>query len=253
VIHLGDVYYSGLETEDKRRFLDLWPVTDRQRESVFSWSLNGNHDMYSGGFGYFDTLLGDPRFAAQRDQHGAATSYFHLRSPSWDFLGLDTAWDSNVVSTGQQAALADPQGPFVATVGGQSDRKLVLLSHHQLVSVFDHDDIGPTLTGKLGPVLDTNRVTAWWWGHEHRAITYDPAGGVRYPRCLGNGGVPVEPDPAPAPGSQPVMTWRSVRTVEEDGQQRTRFGFAVLDLSPEEIAVAYVDDDGVTSHTETIT
>ena len=27
VLHLGDVYYSGLETEDQRRFLDLWPVT----------------------------------------------------------------------------------------------------------------------------------------------------------------------------------------------------------------------------------
>ena len=30
VLHLGDVYYSGFESEDKKRFLDLWPVTPAQ-------------------------------------------------------------------------------------------------------------------------------------------------------------------------------------------------------------------------------
>ena len=51
--------------------LDLWPVTaDQAGAGVTSWSLNGNHDMYSGGFGYFQTLLADPRFAAQRSPDG---------------------------------------------------------------------------------------------------------------------------------------------------------------------------------------
>ena len=31
-----------------------------------SWALNGNHDMYSGGWGYFDHLLADERFSRQR-------------------------------------------------------------------------------------------------------------------------------------------------------------------------------------------
>ncbi len=63
VIHLGDTYYSGLEEEYTHRFLPLWPV---QRDSrARSWSLNGNHDMYAGGHGYFDTLLRDPRFNLQ--------------------------------------------------------------------------------------------------------------------------------------------------------------------------------------------
>ena len=55
------------------------------------------------------------------------------------------------------------------------------------------------------------------------------------------------------PRSQPAITWRSTRTVREEGQDRTRFGFAVLDLHPDRIEVAYVDDDGHTPHTETIT
>lgn len=253
VLHLGDVYYSGLETEDRHRFLDLWPVTQEQAGAgVMSWSLNGNHDMYSGGFGYFGTLLADPRFRGQRSPDGRTTSFFRLRSPSWDFVGLDTAWDSDVTSAGQIAVLQDPQARFVADVAGGSSRKVVLFSHHQLVSFYDKADIGGTLPAKLAPVLDSGRVTAWWWGHEHRAITYQAAAGVRFPRCLGNGSVPVQPDPSPPAGSSPVITWHSTRAVREDGQERTRFGFAVLDLRPERIDVAYVDDDGYTAHTETV-
>lgn len=254
VLHLGDVYYSGLETEDQRRFLDLWPVTQEQSDAgVTSWSLNGNHDMYSGGFGYFGTLLRDPRFRDQRSPDGKPTSFFRLRSPSWDFIGIDTSWDSDVTSAGKVAVLQDPQGRYVTAVAAESSRKLVLFSHHQLVSVYDKPDIGSTLSAKLAQVLNGNRITAWWWGHEHRAITYEAAGGVRHPRCLGNGGVPVLPDAAPPAGSKPAITWHSTRTVREDSQERTRFSFAVLDLQPDRIEVEYVDDDGHTPHTETIT
>lgn len=254
VLHLGDVYYSGLETEDQQRFLDLWPVSQEQADAgVTSWSLNGNHDMYSGGFGYFGILLQDPRFKGQRSPDGRPTSFFRLRSPFWDFVGLDTAWDTDVTSAGQVAVLQDPQGRYVTDVAARSLRKLVLFSHHQLVSVYDKSDLGTTLPAELAPVLDRNRVTAWWWGHEHRAITYEAVGGVSYPRCLGNGGVPILPDAAPPAGSTPPITWRSTRTVREDGQVRARFGFAVLDLQPDRIQVAYVDDDGHTAHAETIT
>ena len=254
VLHLGDVYYSGLETEDRQLFLDLWPVTREQADAgVTSWSLNGNHDMYSGGFGYFGTLLGDPRFRRQRSPDGKPASFFRLRSPSWDFIGLDTAWDSDVTSAGQGAALQDPQAGYVAAAAAGSSRKLVLFSHHQLVSVYDTSDPGRVLQAKLAPVLSGNRVTAWWWGHEHRAITYEAAAGVRYPRCLGNGGVPVLPVADPPAGRTPRITWHSTRTVREDGQDRTRFGFAVLDLQPGRIEVAYVDDDGHIPHSETIT
>ena len=253
VIHLGDVYYSGLPSEDQRRFLDCWPVTAEQaRAGVTSWSLNGNHDMYSGGFGYFGTVLADPRFRHQWSADGKATSFFRLRSPSWDFIGLDTSWDTDVVSTGQIAVLQDPQGGYVADTTAASERRLVLFSHHQLVSYYDKADIGTTLPAKLAPVLNAGRVTAWWWGHEHRAVTYGDAGGVHYPRCLGNGGVPVQPSPDPAAGGIPAVTWHSTRTVRADGQRWTRFGFAVLDLQPDRIEAAYVDDDGHVAHTETL-
>ena len=113
------------------------------------------------------------------------------------------AWDTDVTSAGQVGVLQDPQDSYVAAVAGESSRQLVLFSHHQLVSYYDKADLGSTLPAKLAPVLNANRVTAWWWGHEHRAITYEAGGGIRYPRCLGNGGVPVLPDPAPQPAASP--------------------------------------------------
>jgi len=253
VIHLGDVYYSGLPSEDQRRFLACWPVTaDHAGSGVTSWSLNGNHDMYSGGFGYFETLLADPRFAAQHSPDGQPTSFFRLTSPSWDFFGLDTSWDRDVMSTGAVAVLEDPQAAYVAKVASESKRKMVLLSHHQLTSAYDKRDLGPELGSKLAPVLAGNRVTAWWWGHEHRAMAYKPFGGVQYPRCLGNGGVPVLRDPAMTEEVRQVADWESRRYIWSGLRRWTRFGFAVLDLEGERIDVRYRDDDGKQTRQETI-
>ncbi len=253
VIHLGDVYYSGLPSEVELHVLAYWPVTpDQAKSGVTSWSLNGNHDMYSGGFGYYQTLLGDPRFGAQHSPDGAATSFFRLSAPSWDFVALDTSWDTDVLSTGAVGVLQDPQAQFAASVAAESGRKLVLLSHHQLVTSYDPSDLGPLLPGKLGPVLRDNRVTAWWWGHEHRCMGFRPARGVQFPRCLGHGGVPVlQPhapgDPIPAPGK-----WEMRGFLEAGGDHWARFGFAVLDLNGGRIDVRYRDDTGAEVWTEVI-
>jgi hypothetical protein len=129
---------------------------------------------------------------------------------------------------------------------------MVLFSHHQLVSAYDREDIGPELTDKLGPVLNSRRVTAWWWGHEHRSMAFKPAGGVQFPRCLGHGGVPVlqehaEHDPIPEPG-----LWEDRGVDEKDGQPWAKFGFAVLDLNGPQIDVRYIDQGGVVVRTERI-
>jgi hypothetical protein len=193
VIHLGDVSYSGLPSEIRQHVLACWPVTPEQaRAGVTSWSLNGNHDMYSGGFGYFETLLGDPRFAYQHFRPTARRPALPARRAIVDFVGLDTSWDTDVMSKGASGVLEDPQAGFVAEIARETPgRKLVLLSHHQLMSAYERDDLGPVLPAKLGPVLDSGRVAAWWWGHEHRCMGFEAAHGVRFPRCPGHGGVPV--------------------------------------------------------------
>src|SRR5260370_23263746 len=100
--------------------------------------------------------------------------------------------------------------------------------------------------------MESSLVREGWWGREQRVITYEAEGGGRVTWCLGHGSVPVLPAPDPLPGRRPAITWHSTRTVREGGQHRTRFGFAVLDLQPDRIETAYVDDDGHVAHTETI-
>jgi hypothetical protein len=251
VIHLGDVYYSGLPGEYRQHALAYWPVTtDQARAGVTSWSLNGNHDMYSGGFGYFETLLGDPRFARQRSPDGRATSFFRLTSPSWEFVGLDTAWDSNVLTEGAVGVLRDPQADFVNSVATASRRKLGLLSHHQYVSAYDTADIGPELGAKLEPVLRDGRVTAWLWGHEHRCMGFNSTGGVAFPRCLGHGGVPVLQEHAADALIPPPGAWEYREYLVSENQRWARFGFAVLDLNGDRITVRYRNEEGTEVRTE---
>ncbi len=255
VIHLGDVYYSGDPEEIKRRVLvdGLWPVTtDQAGQGVTSWSLNGNHDMYGGGWGYFDTLLRDERFASQRSPDGEPTSFFRIRTPSWDLIGLDTSWSAEVLSKGLRAELADPQASVLAGWAAESHRKIMLLSHHQFVSSFDLGDIGTVLTHKLEPLLQADRIAAWLWGHEHRCMGFKEAHGLdgaAFMRCIGHGGVPIPATGAglniPSPGRWQIPSAGDPTGVfQEHEASWNRFGFAVLDLAGPQGSICYRDDQG---------
>jgi hypothetical protein len=226
VIHLGDVYYSGWKREYDRNFLAYWPVAPG--EPVSSWSLNGNHDMYSGGHAYFGHLLQDPRFA----EHDGS-SWFSLENDDWQLLGLDTAYDDH--------ALKDPQGAWVAEkLRSNPDRRTVLLSHHQLFSAYGSD--GPKLRDKLRDPLDSGRIDAWFWGHEHRCVLYeDGYQNVGKARLIGHGGVPVyahhEPIASPA-------RYQLTRSFATGWEEWALMGFAVVELSGRHANVRYLDEWG---------
>lgn len=196
VMHLGDVYYSGTKGEVEERFLQLWP-TDA---GTLNRALNGNHEMYSGGFGYFQLIL--PAFKQ-------SCSYFALQNAQWLLVGLDTAYVDHDIDTTQVAWLN-----LILQQADLTKRKLVLFSHHQPFSRLDHQ--GPKLQKALKHLLDDRVITAWYWGHEHQCVLYDKhdTWGF-YGRCLGNGGIPearkAEVESAPADGTYPGAggcTWR---------------------------------------------
>jgi Calcineurin-like phosphoesterase len=243
VIHLGDVYYSGWAREYEKRLLDPWPVDPADAGAIRSWTLNGNHDMYSGGESYYGTALADPRFAAQQ-----RCSYFRLYNDEWDILGLDTSYEDG--------GLQDPQGKWIKEVrnGGQHDkrRKLMLLSHHQLFSAYQ--DGMPKLRSKLTPLLEREGgVDAWFWGHEHRCLRYEKSHEhVQYACCIGNGGVPEymprdENDPIKPPGA-----WELRKRKRKLLQPWGAFAFVVLDFKGEEVTARYIDEDGDNFCTETV-
>ncbi|HEX8742162.1 MAG TPA: metallophosphoesterase [Thermoleophilaceae bacterium] len=252
-IHLGDVYYAGEKSEYDKRVLtpDTWPVRLDEADAIPSWALNGNHDMYSGGWAFFDHQLADPRFRRQRTPDGKGTSWFELTGPEWHVVGLDSAWNDHPLLHSQWGDLERPQGERVVEIVTAPDaRKLLLLSHHQLFSAYDPKGVGPTIERELKPALDSGRVRAWFWGHEHRCMTYEEDHeGVGFGRCAGHAGVPVTthpPDaPVPAPG-----TWEYRGQFESHGHAWARFGFVVLDLDGPVIHVSYVDEKGSVDRTE---
>ena len=170
MLHLGDIYYSGTKTETQQRFLDAWPTG----AATMNRALNGNHEMYSGGFAYFDEIL--PKF----DQ---ASSYFSLQNANWLLVGLDTAHSDH--------DLDDKQVSWLKTaVKNAGPRKVILFSHHQPFSRFDQQ--GPKLQAALAELFQKKAITAWYWGHEHDCIIYDRhPGTAMLGRCIGHGGIPA--------------------------------------------------------------
>lgn len=228
VVHLGDTYYAGWGEEYQRRFLPYWPVDDWEADSIGSWSLNGNHDMYSGGHGYYEVLLQDKRF---RRQNGS--SVFSLQNSKWQILGLDTAYYDH--------DLKDQTG-WIQQQLTQSDHKLMFLSHHQLFSSYENG--GPKLEQKLAGTLATDRVRVWFWGHEHRCVFYKPYLHVEFARCVGHGGVPVymwhsKNAAYPAPAFYEYRD-RLARKLEPWAYM----GFAVLDFDGPKINVRYINENG---------
>lgn len=240
VVHLGDVYYSGWEYEYRDRFLDHWPVHPGEADRVGSWSLNGNHDMYSGGYGYYDVLLSDPRFARQ-----SGSSFFRLANDHWQFMGLDTAYDDD--------GLRDPQSSWVAGNLGAGNPRAIALTHHQFFSVYENaPTVGAVLRRKLAPALSDGKLFGAIWGHEHRCILHAPHDGLRFGRLLGNGGVPVYmTHAAEAPFPAPAIF--EDRRYMANGLERWAYmGFAVLDIDGYKLRARYVDENGLVLRTEDV-
>lgn len=233
VIHLGDVYYSGWDAEYDDHFFPFWPVRPDEAGKYGSWSLNGNHDMYSGGHGYFDHLLADPRFARQE-----RSSYFSLENDYWQILGLDTAYN--------EFDLFGNQAKWVLeTRSAQAQKKGVLLTHHQPYSGYEAAP--DTILKLLAPALQKDLVLAWFWGHEHRCAFYDPRNHIQYGRCIGHGGVPVlaTTDALPAGVQYEFGDW-----VVGTEPHLARFGFAVADFDNEGMHVEYLNEDGTIHNLE---
>ena len=97
-IHLGDVYYVGDPAEVGANFLGIpnpryqfapckWPLG-----SEGAFALNGNHEMYALGYGYFDHIL--PKLGVSGSPRGQRASYFCLENDHWRIIALDTSYNS---------------------------------------------------------------------------------------------------------------------------------------------------------------
>src|SRR5579862_1013884 len=136
-LHLGDTYYSGSDREIQERLIADWP---RVSAKTVSRTLNGNHEMYSGGVGYSQALK-SPTFAQQ-------ASCFAMQNKEWLLICLDTAY----VDFDLDGAQVDWVKRRIAAAGS---RKVLFFSHHQPFSVLSGG--GENLQAKLGPILESGQ------------------------------------------------------------------------------------------------
>jgi hypothetical protein len=249
LLHLGDVYFAGTEHEAKANFLDI--TRSILGDDIPVYSLCGNHDMYSGGGGYYWLL----------DQIGQEASYFCLQNDDWTFLAMDTGFHDNNpfnVATNMTELVtvdgwseADWHRDKIAQAG---DRKIVLLSHHQLFSPFGSvGTVGnvkfaynQNLLGIFGPVL--SKIEWWFWGHEHTLGVFPPYMGLKRGRCVGASAVPVFEDQQSYTAASdlrtvddlPMPTWNAVAVLgTTDGSYNNCF--AMMTLSGTSATVEYYE------------
>ncbi len=270
VIHLGDVYYVGEKQEYIDRMLPFWPVRPAERDAIGSWSLNGNHDMYSGGHAYFDTLLRQKGLIRWHgDDKGEPSSFFLIENDDWQVFGLDTSWNipslgSAIIGEptmkdygGQNGFLTDSQVRWMARQRNTA-KGCIMLTHHQPASSRSTEDQHADQAVKLLKEAGLySGIDAWIWGHEHRCVVYKPKAGRTTKRlkdapefcaCLGHAGVPVTAKNFEAGSKIPDIKWEEDRFDASapiyEGQRVLPFGFARIDTSPGSFVFTVFDYSG---------
>ena len=204
-VHLGDTYYAGTIPEVQSNY--IIPGAPWPKGPCGSFSLLGNHEMYSGGGeAYFDVLLKNLGVTdkATGVYMGQMAPFFCLQTNFWNIIALDTGYNCSKfpmpsIQTGN-CQLPDELITWLkGTVGLQKDKRgIIFLSHHQYCSAFEEQYFTPG--EQLADIIGADRKVLWIWGHEHRFAAYGrfqskrngKKGITAYGRCIGHGGTPVE-------------------------------------------------------------
>ena len=272
LLHLGDIYYSGLPSECKSHFTDLidkvWP-DGGPRKKPLVYTLDGNHDRYAGSNGGYYDLLKNLNQSAGKPQ---PNSYFVIRNNFWQLVALDTGYyDADPSATRAGTALTrlvDQEVPWhldkINNPGANVDknanpggtRGTVLVSHHQLYSFTGVGKnsagapmaVNPYLANVFTLVFD--KINLWLWGHEHALCIFEPYsyGGHAMPkgRCVGASAVPMYlaqrpvPDPKliPSPGESGAPQIVPGTGLGDNGTV-FNYCYAIMNLAGPKLSVDY--------------
>jgi Calcineurin-like phosphoesterase len=223
-IHLGDVYYAGTGTEENND-MDDWPQGARG-----SFTLNSNHEMYNGGFGYFAELA--KNFPLQK-----GTSYFALQNDHWLVIGLDSAYYSERFDLYMKGKLDAVQLNWLSAL--PKNKRVMILSHHEGLDALGNTqtELYAQVVGALGRDPDY-----WYWGHLHNGIIYKQQAGC-LGRCIGHGAIPY--GNASMLAGQPNVAWYEISLAGDPNYpERVLNGLAKIRLNGASISEQLIGEDG---------
>ena len=182
--HLGDVYYAGQRDELVQYFTA--PLS-RYASTRPLYVLNENHEMMSGGRHYFDYL--DQKRAWWGHTQRQEGSYFAVRRPPLQVVGIDTVWHEQ--GRWQQPALLSWL-ESVLREGRERGLVNILLSG-QPPYAAGNQDLRALLERDLRPLERAGLIDLWFWGHHHYCALFDRTERTRFiGSCIGHGGFPVK-------------------------------------------------------------
>ena len=229
-IHLGDIYLVGDRRSTWTNCLGKIPPRHKipphhkypytpvkwPHGKKGSFAMNGNHEMYAKGIGYFEDFLPTLGIAgADGKNQGQKTSFFALVFEKWIVVAVDTGYNSEGIPLiGQLPASTNPtlrwledhftnpscklEKPLVEWLQERvkpllNGRSVVLMSHHNYFTEFPK---WYSYSRPAQQILDGLGVkdAIWLWAHEHRLAGYKYHGTTDlqcHGRCIGNGGMPV--------------------------------------------------------------
>ncbi len=231
-IHLGDVYYAGTGPEETSKLLKYWPAGSR-----YSFTLNSNHEMYSGGGPYFNEAVGGPLFNMSQ----SPWSFFAFEYGNWIVVGLDSAYYSGVMDLYMNGSLGnDAQLSFLKTLA-QKGKKVIVLTHH---NGFELDGTKPNrLYNEVMSAFHGVKPPAYWyWGHKHAGAVYKPLNGT-YFRCTGHAALPWGFS-SELVGSSQVEWFEKKNAGDPDEKLRVFNGFTTLELDADNLTETFYDELG---------
>ena len=242
-IHLGDVYYAGTDEQMRRHLLPGFPSGTQA-----NFTMIGNHEMFDGADGYFHAAMTDPRFRAQQ-----GTSFFAIRFVKWVLLGLDTAYCDTSFLHHEGRLHDESQRSFVGSLDLDPDARIILLTHHNAVSI-DGSSVNDPLFSQVSEFLGDRCPDYWYFGHKHNGVVYNdqsiqgqykcPSGRSPQLRCCGHAAIPIGKAPALVDGltkTPPPCDYYANTPVDNPQSlpglaRRVQNGFLLLTLSKDSIA-----------------
>ncbi len=183
VVHLGDIYESGLPHECMAHFKEpIEKIFAKKYPHIPFFAIPGNHEYFSAGGGYFSMI--DTLNNGLEDIWQQKRSYFVIRSVcnNWQIIGLDTGLGSTKCH--QQGQYCIPTVEYEEAKWAQKviqcfSGKTILLTHHPFVScdVYLNKQIYNDIKFFNINLLDTfwneiDKIDLWLWGHDHWFIPF---------------------------------------------------------------------------------
>jgi hypothetical protein len=230
-VHLGDVYYAGTDRAEKANLQTIWPVG-----SEGSFALNSNHEMYPGGFAYYDIALASTTFSLQN-----GCSYFVLENDNWVIIGLDSAFYAPKLKFYLEGNIDAIQQQFLRNEAAK-DKHTVILTHHNGLNL---DGTSSTLlwSSIISCLRQSSQKLFWYWGHEHAGVIYNDKECAAKCRCAGHGALPW--GKASILAANPNVLWYEDRPAGDPFDTvRVLNGYVELLLDGPSLKETFYDENG---------